>query len=157
MDVIRRVHLMKEAAARARAQGAIVGLVPTMGALHAGHLALVRRVKAQADVSVVSIFVNPTQFGPGEDFASYPRDLARDCDLLAEEGVDVVFAPDPDEVTSRSGVCPTRSKGRAGRGTSGVSQRSSSSFSRSYGPTSRRSARRTPSKWRSCSAWSAIS
>jgi pantoate--beta-alanine ligase len=98
MDVIRRVHLMKEAAARARAQGAIVGLVPTMGALHAGHLALVRRVKAQADVSVVSIFVNPTQFGPGEDFASYPRDLARDCDLLAEEGVDVVFAPDPDEV-----------------------------------------------------------
>jgi len=98
MDVVRRVHAMKEASARAHASGATIGLVPTMGALHAGHVALVRRARAQADVVVVSIFVNPTQFGPGEDFASYPRDLARDCDLLAAEGVDIVFAPQPDEI-----------------------------------------------------------
>jgi len=69
-----------------------------MGALHEGHIALVRRVKAQADFTVVSIFVNPTQFGPNEDFARYPRDLAKDAELLAREGVEVVFAPDPEEI-----------------------------------------------------------
>jgi pantoate--beta-alanine ligase len=69
-----------------------------MGALHAGHIALVRRVKAQADLTVVSIFVNPTQFGSTEDFARYPRDLPSDADLLALEGVDFVFAPEPDEM-----------------------------------------------------------
>ena len=98
MDIIRRVRAMKEAGARARAQGKVVGFVPTMGALHEGHLFLVRRVRALADLTVVSIFVNPTQFGPGEDFARYPRDLARDADLLAHEGVDILFAPEPDEI-----------------------------------------------------------
>jgi pantoate--beta-alanine ligase len=89
---------MKEVVARAHAQGKTVGFVPTMGFLHEGHMALVRRVKEQADLTVVSIFVNPAQFGPGEDFARYPRDLARDCDLLASEGVDVVFAPEADAI-----------------------------------------------------------
>ena len=89
---------MNEACAAARAQGKIVGFVPTMGALHEGHLVLVRRVKAQADVTVVSIFVNPTQFGPGEDLARYPRDLPHDADVLAREGVDLLFAPEPDEM-----------------------------------------------------------
>ena len=98
MDVIRRVHAMKEASARARFRGERTGLVPTMGSLHEGHLALVRRIRAQVDVTVVSIFVNPTQFGPSEDFARYPRDLARDCDLLTAEGVDVVFAPETEEI-----------------------------------------------------------
>ncbi|HEX4823868.1 MAG TPA: pantoate--beta-alanine ligase [Candidatus Polarisedimenticolaceae bacterium] len=98
MDVVRRVHGMREVAARARSRGERIGLVPTMGYLHEGHLALARRIRAHVDVTVVSIFVNPTQFGPGEDFARYPRDLARDCDLLAAEGVDVVFAPEADEI-----------------------------------------------------------
>lgn len=98
MDVVRRVRAMKEACTAARAAGKTVGLVPTMGALHDGHIALVRRVKAQADFTVVSIFVNPTQFGSREDFARYPRDLVRDADVLAREGVDVLFAPEPDEM-----------------------------------------------------------
>jgi len=89
---------MREIAAAARASGRRVGLVPTMGFLHDGHLRLVRRVRAAVDLTVVSVFVNPTQFGPGEDFARYPRDLARDADLLAAEGVDVLFAPDAGEI-----------------------------------------------------------
>jgi pantoate--beta-alanine ligase len=98
MEIVRRVHAMKELAARARAEGRTIGLVPTMGFLHEGHLSLVRRARSQAGLTVVSIFVNPTQFGPGEDFARYPRDLARDCDLLAGEGVDVVFTPEAEEI-----------------------------------------------------------
>ncbi|HXN33673.1 MAG TPA: pantoate--beta-alanine ligase [Polyangiaceae bacterium] len=78
----------------ARARGERVGLVPTMGALHAGHLALVAEAKRRARFIVVSIFVNPSQFGPNDDFARYPRDLDGDVGKLARAGVDVVFAPD---------------------------------------------------------------
>jgi len=80
----------------ARASGKRVGFVPTMGALHEGHLALVREAKARADFVVVSIFVNPTQFGPNEDFARYPRDLHGDAAKLAPLGVAAVFAPERD-------------------------------------------------------------
>ena len=76
-----------------RASGATIALVPTMGGLHAGHLALVEEARRRCRRSVVSIFVNPTQFGAGEDFESYPRDMARDREELARLGVDLLFAP----------------------------------------------------------------
>lgn len=79
--------------AEARLVGHRVGLVPTMGALHQGHLSLVDEARRQADVVVMTVFVNPLQFGPNEDFTRYPRDLARDLGLASERGVDVVFAP----------------------------------------------------------------
>jgi pantoate--beta-alanine ligase len=85
---------MRDACDDARERGARLGLVPTMGALHEGHLALVRDAAARAATVAVTIFVNPTQFGPGEDFTRYPRDLAGDVAKLATAGADIVFAPD---------------------------------------------------------------
>jgi pantoate--beta-alanine ligase len=82
----------------ARAQCRQLGLVPTMGYLHEGHLSLVRRARSECDNVAVSIFVNPTQFAPTEDFGSYPRDMQRDLELLRAEGVDMVFAPEADEI-----------------------------------------------------------
>jgi pantoate--beta-alanine ligase len=76
-----------------RRQGLTLGLVPTMGFLHEGHLSLIRNARKQSDRVVVSIFVNPTQFGPHEDFKEYPRDFERDCRLAEEAGADVIFAP----------------------------------------------------------------
>ncbi len=84
-------------AARAELTGSL-GFVPTMGYLHEGHLELVRRARAECDHVAVSIFVNPTQFGPNEDLARYPRDLPRDLDLLRAEGVELVFVPGPPEM-----------------------------------------------------------
>lgn len=84
---------VREAVGAARAEGGRVAFVPTMGALHAGHLALVARARDIADLVVVSVFVNPLQFGPQEDFARYPRDLDTDLALLSSAGADVLFAP----------------------------------------------------------------
>jgi pantoate--beta-alanine ligase len=95
---IRGIAELREALAAERAHGRSVGLVPTMGAFHEGHLSLMRAARAEHDVVVVSLFVNPTQFGPGEDLAAYPRDETRDARLAEGEGVDVLFAPAPDEV-----------------------------------------------------------
>jgi pantoate--beta-alanine ligase len=83
-----------------RSQAKSLALVPTMGALHEGHLSLVRQAKIECEVTVVSIFVNPTQFGPGEDFARYPRSPERDHELLKSLGVDVVFTPTSREIYS---------------------------------------------------------
>jgi pantoate--beta-alanine ligase len=98
MLVVRTIAEARQACARFRAAGKSLGLVPTMGALHAGHLSLVRAAKESCDAVAVSIFVNPTQFGPKEDFASYPRVFEQDCHTLQAEGVDVVFAPSVEEM-----------------------------------------------------------
>ncbi len=89
---------MRAASRAARRDGRCLGFVPTMGALHEGHLSLVRAAKSRCDAVAVSIFVNPTQFGPSEDLARYPRPFERDHGLLQNEGVDVLFAPSPDEM-----------------------------------------------------------
>ncbi len=98
MEIIRSVEWMKDAARTAESKERLIGFVPTMGALHEGHLSLVRAAKQQCSPVVVSIFVNPAQFGPGEDLAGYPRNLEHDCHLLEALGVDYVFAPDTAEI-----------------------------------------------------------
>lgn len=98
MKTLTRVAEMQAAAAGLRGAGKRVGFVPTMGALHAGHLSLVQRAKQETDVTVASIFVNPAQFGPGEDYLNYPRDFERDSDFLRREGVDMLFAPLVEEI-----------------------------------------------------------
>ena len=94
MQLIESVNQMRAWSRAERARGRRIGLVPTMGFLHEGHLRLVDRARERADRVVMSIFVNPLQFGPGEDFATYPRDLERDKKLAAERHVDCLFLPD---------------------------------------------------------------
>jgi pantoate--beta-alanine ligase len=98
MKIVRTVAEMRTLARQWRREGSRIGFVPTMGYLHEGHLSLVRESKARTDVTVVSIFVNPTQFGPGEDFKKYPRDLEKDAAYLQAAGVDALFHPDAAEI-----------------------------------------------------------
>ena len=98
MRIVESAQEMQQAALALRAAGKRIGFVPTMGNLHDGHLSLVRIAKRHSDVVVVSIFVNPTQFGPNEDFAAYPRTFEADCALCAAEGVDLVFYPSVPEM-----------------------------------------------------------
>ena len=98
MRVVRAKGELREALAAARRDGKRIGLVPTMGSFHEGHLSLMRTARAECDVVVVSLFVNPAQFGPGEDLDAYPRDEERDSELARAEGVDLLWAPDGDEL-----------------------------------------------------------
>jgi pantoate--beta-alanine ligase len=101
MKIITKAGEMHEAMREERSHGRRIGFVPTMGFLHEGHLSLVRGSVRQTDVTVVSIFVNPTQFGPREDFGDYPRDTDRDTEILRGEDVDYLFLPDKEEMYSK--------------------------------------------------------
>ncbi len=94
MRIVRTRAELREALAELRGLGRTIGFVPTMGWLHEGHLALVDHARARASAAVMSIFVNPLQFGPNEDLAAYPRDLERDTQVAAKRGVELLFAPD---------------------------------------------------------------
>jgi len=98
MEVIKSPSEMQQRASAWRREGKVIAFVPTMGYFHEGHLSLMREGRERGDVLVVSIFVNPTQFGPGEDFDRYPRDMERDLRMAEEVGVDVIFAPTVEEM-----------------------------------------------------------
>src|SRR4030042_3312785 len=98
MENINRIARMKELVKDIKKECKTIGFVPTMGALHEGHLSLVREARRMSDVVVVSVFVNPKQFGPGEDFEHYPRNIAQDTELLQKENVDYVFHPAVEEM-----------------------------------------------------------
>jgi len=98
LEIVTRAPRMTLLSREARARGERIGFVPTMGALHEGHLSLLRRARQASTLVVMSLFVNPAQFGPGEDFQRYPRDLARDADLAREAGTQILYAPEEREV-----------------------------------------------------------
>ena len=98
MRAVRTKAELRELLAEPRRRGEVIGLVPTMGALHGGHLSLIRAARSACDMVVMTLFVNPTQFRAGEDLGSYPRDETRDADLAADEGVDALFAPSVEEM-----------------------------------------------------------
>lgn len=98
MEIARTVAELRAAVSAARRRGESIGLVPTMGALHEGHLSLIRRARAECDFVVATIFVNPLQFGPREDLSRYPRPFEADCELANAAGASLMFAPPPDEV-----------------------------------------------------------
>lgn len=103
VKIFRTIQEARQASRAARSAGRRVGFVPTMGALHEGHLSLVRAARAVSDVVAASIFVNPTQFGPNEDLGKYPRSFERDCELLEREGVELLFAPAVEEMYAGAG------------------------------------------------------
>lgn len=120
--MIRTIAGTLAAADAARADGRTVGLVPTMGAFHDGHVSLIRRARAERDLVIVSIFLNPTQFTDPEDFAAYPRDEERDLEIARAEGVDAVFAPPVEEMYPAGGPEVTVDPGPLGERLEGASR-----------------------------------
>jgi pantoate--beta-alanine ligase len=104
MKVCETIEEMQASCRTARTSGKRLGFVPTMGALHEGHLSLIRAAKANCDIVAVSIFVNPTQFAPTEDLAKYPRNFQRDCELLENEGIALLFSPSAEEMYPKGAV-----------------------------------------------------
>jgi pantoate--beta-alanine ligase len=98
MDIIKSIGDLRKAVRNARSAGRTIGVVPTMGCLHEGHLSLMRRARQENDLVVATVFVNPTQFGPNEDFDAYPRNAQRDIDLMQAENVDIAFLPEADDL-----------------------------------------------------------
>ena len=98
MEIVRTTSWMKQTVQQARAENHVIGFIPTMGALHEGHLSLIRRAKMNCSRVYASIFLNPTQFGPNEDLSKYPRTFESDVEKLTSVGVDVLFAPEPKEI-----------------------------------------------------------
>jgi pantoate--beta-alanine ligase len=115
MTIIETIAEMRAACAEARRGGQRLGFVATMGALHEGHLSLVRAARAQCDAVAVSTFVNPTQFGPSEDFSKYPRSFERDRKLLAAEGTSLLFAPSVEEMYPKGAVTFVTVEGLSGK------------------------------------------
>ena len=156
MRTLRTIAELKAALAQPRRAGARIGLVPTMGALHEGHLSLMRRARAECDEVVVSLFVNPTQFNQSVDLAGYPRDEVRDAATTADQRVDYLFAPGVSEMYPDGFATTTVSVGaitqvlegvhRGRAHFDGVATGRSASCSTSSRPTSRTSGRRTPSR-----------
>lgn len=104
MKLVKTINEVREAVRQWKKEGKSIGLVPTMGYLHEGHMSLVDKSVANNDKTVVSVFVNPIQFGPNEDLTSYPRDIERDFELCLEHGVDLIFNPEPEEMYN-NGFC----------------------------------------------------
>ena len=100
MQIVSRIHEMQNLANSLRAEGKRIGVVPTMGYLHAGHLSLIGLARQHSDQVITTLFVNPTQFGPGEDFERYPRDFQRDQNSAARAGTDILFAPETSDMYS---------------------------------------------------------
>jgi pantoate--beta-alanine ligase len=115
MKTLSTVDEVRAAVSEARSAGKSIGFVPTMGALHDGHLSLMRAARDQCDVVIASIFVNPTQFGPNEDFAKYPRALKSDSALLTKENVDLLFAPSTEEIYPAGATTFVEVEGVSGR------------------------------------------
>ena len=115
MEIIRTIAWMKEKAAEARLEQRVIGFVPTMGALHAGHMALVKRAKQECSSVYASIFLNPKQFGPNEDLTKYPRPLELDVEKLTGEGTDGLFLPEAAEIYPRGFSTYVEVEGLSGR------------------------------------------
>jgi pantoate--beta-alanine ligase len=115
MEIITTVEELRAWSRDLRSEGNLIGLAPTMGALHEGHRSLVRAAKAECGGVAASIFVNPTQFGPNEDFSRYPRTFEADCAMLKAEGVDVVFAPAAEEIYKPGAATFVEVEGLSGR------------------------------------------
>ena len=104
MEVAETIQSVRKLVKAARAEGKKIGFVPTMGALHTGHISLIEAAAQQTDFVVVSIFVNPTQFGPGEDFEKYPRPISADLEICKQHGVDAVFVPTPEKMYQKNNL-----------------------------------------------------